>query len=39
MGDPKSFASGLLEYLSQYGRAGQLADDRTLVVVKREAIS
>lgn len=34
-GDTATFAAGLLDYVSQYGRAGQLADDRTLIVVHR----
>ncbi len=38
-GDPTSFAGELLEYLSHYGREGQPTDDRTLVVVKRDAPS
>lgn len=34
-GDPASFATALLDQLSHLGRADQPADDRTLVVVRR----
>jgi serine phosphatase RsbU (regulator of sigma subunit)/anti-sigma regulatory factor (Ser/Thr protein kinase) len=34
-GEPVSFARALLDTLSNYGRQGQVADDRTLVVVHR----
>jgi serine phosphatase RsbU (regulator of sigma subunit) len=35
-GDPAAFAASLLNFVSNYGRAGQAADDRTLIVVKRD---